>query len=93
MKRKDKVTSAELIERSLLVNDRAGSDFSPGFGKLVDGFESIQVGGILLPHEVNDRICSFTQGAQDLVIIEARGAVRRLSTDGTGGSLKIRRGS
>lgn len=95
MKRKDKVTSAELIESSLLVNDRAGSDFSASFGELVDGFESIQVRRVLLPHEVNGRICSLTQGAQDLVIIEARGAAGRLSTDGAGadGSLKIRRGS
>jgi hypothetical protein len=90
MKRKDKVTSAELIERSLLINDRAGGDFSPGFGELVDGFESIQMRRVLLPHEVNSCICSLSQGAQDLVIIEARGAVGRLSTDGTGGSLMIR---
>lgn len=90
MKRKDKVTSAELSESSLLIKNRAAGDFSTGFGELVDGFESIQVKRVLLPHEVNGSICSLTQGAQDLVIIEARGAVGRLGTDGVDGSLKKR---
>jgi hypothetical protein len=88
MKWKDKVTSTELIESSLLVKDRAAGDFSASFGELVDGFESIQVMCVLLPRKVNGRICSLTQGAQNLVIIEARGAVGRLSTDGADGSLK-----
>jgi hypothetical protein len=91
MKRKDKVTSAELSEGSLLIKDRAASDFCAGFGELVDGFESIQVRRVLLPHEVNGRICSHTQGAQDLVIIEARGAGFRLGTDDADGSLKKRK--
>ncbi len=65
MKRKDKVTSAELSESSLLVKDRAAGNFSAGFGDLVDGFESIQVRRVLLPHEVNGRICSLAQGAHN----------------------------
>jgi hypothetical protein len=91
MKRKDKVVSAEHSERSLLIENRAAGDFSAGFGELVDGFESIQVRGGLLPHEVNGRICSLTQGAQELVITEARDAGDRLGTDGADGSLKKRR--
>ena len=42
----------------------------------------------LLSHKVNGRICSRTQVAQYLVIIEARGAVGYI--DGGGGSLKKR---
>jgi hypothetical protein len=90
MKWKDKVTSAELSESSLLVQDRAAGDFSAGFIELVDGFESIQVRRILLSYEVNGRICPLTQGVQDLVIVEARGAVSRLGTDGADGSLERR---
>lgn len=88
MKREDKVTSAELSESSLLIKNRAAGDFSAGFCELFDGFESIQVRRVLLPHEVNGRICSLTQGAQDVVIIEARGAIGRLGTDCADGSLK-----
>jgi hypothetical protein len=91
MKREDKVTSVELSESSLLIQDRAAGDFSAGFGVLFDGFESIQVKRDLLPHEVNGSVCSLAQGAQDLVIIEARGAVGRLGADGADGSLKKRR--
>lgn len=87
MKRKDKVTSAELGESSLLIQDRAAGDFSAGFIELVDGFESIQVRRILLPYKVNGRICPLTQGVQDLIIVEARGAVGRLGTDGADDSL------
>ncbi len=88
MKRKDKVTSVKLSESSLLIKDRAGGDFSAGFGVLFDGFQSIQVMRVLLSHEVNDRICSLTQGAQDLVIIEARGAFDWLRTNGANSSLR-----
>jgi len=91
MKRKDKVTSVELRECGLLIKDRAAGDFSAGFGELVDGFESIQVKGVLLPHEVNGRISSLTQAPQDLVIIEARDGIGRLGTEGADGSLKKRR--
>ena len=41
MKRKDKVTSVKLSESTLLIKNRAGSDFSASFVELVDGFESI----------------------------------------------------
>lgn len=90
MKRKDEVTSVELIESTLLIKDRTGGDFSAGLGELFDGFESIQVMRPLLSYKVNGRICSRTQAAQDLIIIKARGAVGRLSIDGDGGSLKNR---
>ena len=91
MKRKDEVTSAELSECGLLIKDRAAADFSAVFGELVDGFESIQVRRVLLPHEIDGRICSLTQGPQDLVIIEARGVIARLGTNEADGSLKKRR--
>ena len=81
MKRKDKIIPAKLGKSSLLIKDHAASDFSAGLGVLVDGFESIQVRRILLSHEVNGRICSHTQGAQEIVIVEARVGVDRLGID------------
>ena len=92
MERKDKFTSVELSESGLLVHDRAAGDFSAVFGELVDGFESIQVTRVFLPHEVNGRICSLTQFAQDLVVIETRSVVGRLGTDDADRSLKKRSG-
>jgi len=56
VKRKNKVTSAELGESRLLIKDRAAGNFSASFGELVDGFESIQVRRALLSHKVNGRI-------------------------------------
>ena len=43
---------------------------------------------MLLSHEVDGRIASRTQGAQELVIIEGGAGVDRLATDGTDSSLK-----
>lgn len=83
MKRKYKVASAEPSESSLLIEDRA--DIS---AELVDDLENIQARRVLLPHEVNGRTFSCTQGAQDIVIIMARVVVGRLGADG---SLKKRR--
>ena len=80
---KDKIASTELCESRLLVKDRA--DISAA---LVDDFESIQESRVLLPDEVNGRIFSHTQHAQDIVIIMARVVVSRLGTDRTDGSLK-----
>ena len=91
LKRKDKVSSAELGECGLLIKDRAAGDLSAVFGELVDGLESIQVRCMLLPHEVNGRICSLTQGPQNLVIIKAGGAIGMVGIDGADGSLKKRR--
>ena len=45
---------------------------------------------MLLSHEVNGRICSRTQGAQEFEIIEARGAESTVGIDGASGSLEIR---
>ena len=58
MKRKDKVTSAELSERISLIKDRA--DVS---AELVDGFKNIQVRRVLLPHEVIGCRISHNQGS------------------------------
>ena len=81
MKRKDKVIPAKLGKSSLLIKDHAAGNFSAGLGVLVDGFESIQVRRMLLSHEVNGRICSRTQSAQEIVIVEARVGVGRLGID------------
>jgi hypothetical protein len=86
----DKVTSAELCERSFLIKDRVPGNIYASFSDFVDGFDNIQVNRGLLPREINGRIYSRTQGAQELVIIKVRGAVGRLSTDGADGSLKKR---
>jgi hypothetical protein len=50
--------------------------------------QSIQESRVLLADEVNGRIFSHTQHAQDIVIIMARVVVSRLGTDRTDGSLK-----
>jgi len=88
MERKDKITSAELGESSLLIENRAAGDFSARFGELVDSFESIQARRILLSHEINGCICSLAQRAQDLVVIEARRAIGRFGIDGANSSLR-----
>lgn len=89
IKRKDKVTSTKLSECSLLIDDcAAGYVSSASCGVLVDGFESIQVGCVLLSHEVNGRKTSLIQGAQKLVIVEARVAFGRLGTDDAISALK-----
>ena len=74
MKRENKVVPTQLGKSSLLIANRAESDFSPFGGVLVDGLESIQVRRMLLSHEVNGRSGSRTQSAQELVIVKARGA-------------------
>ena len=88
MKRESKVTPIQLGKSSLLIENRAGRDFSPSGGVLVNGFESIQVGRMLLSREVNGRIGSRTQGAQEFVIVEARGAEGAVSIDSANGSLE-----
>jgi hypothetical protein len=50
------------------------------------------VRSVLLPHEVNDRNFSATQGAQDIVIIKARGAVGRLGANGSLNKRSVCRG-
>ena len=88
MKRKDKVVSIQFGKSRLLVDDRAGCDLSPRRGVLFDGFERIQVRSMLLSHEVNSRICSRSQGAQELVVIEARGTEGTVGINGASGSLE-----
>jgi hypothetical protein len=88
MKRENKVIPAQLGKSSLLIENRTAPDFSPFRGVLVDGFESIQVRRMLLSHEVNGRVGSRTQGAQELVIVEARGAEGAASIDNASGSLE-----
>jgi hypothetical protein len=89
MKGNDKVVPIQLRENSLLIDGRAECNFSATSSVFVDGLESIQAGRMPLPHEVNDRICSRTQSAQDLVVIEAWGDIGTLSRGIS--SLKIKR--
>jgi hypothetical protein len=91
MKGENEVAPIQLCESSLLIDDGAECDFSSSGGVFVDGFESIQVGCMFLSHEVNGRICSRTQGAQELVIIEAWGDISTLD-NGDSSSLKSKRG-
>jgi hypothetical protein len=88
MKGKNKVVSVQLRKSSLFIENGATRDFSSGSRVLVDSFESIQVRGTLLSHKVNGRSSSRTQGTQELVIIEARGAVGTLGVNGGNSSLK-----
>ena len=90
MKRENKIIPIQLGKSSALLEDRAARDFdfSPFGGVLFDGFESIQVRRMLLSHEVNGRIGSRTQNAQELVIVEARGAEGAVSIDDANGSLE-----
>jgi hypothetical protein len=90
MKRENKVIPIQLGKSSLLILNRSPHNFSPS-GGVLDGFESIQVRRTLLSHEVNSRIASRTQGAQDLVIIEARRAEGAVSIDSANGSLEGRK--
>ena len=87
MKRENKVIPIQLGEGSLLILNRAPHSFSPSSGVL-DGFESIQVRRTLLSHEINSRIASRTQDAQDLVIIEARRVEGAVSIDTANGTLE-----
>jgi hypothetical protein len=91
MKGENEVIPIQLCESSLLVDDGAERNLTSTSGVLLDGFESIQVGCVLLSHEVNGRVCSRTQGAHELVIIEAWGDVSTLSNGGSS-SLKNKRG-
>jgi hypothetical protein len=96
MKRKDKVISAKRSKSIFLIDGCVERDSSYSshvviYGVLVDGFESIQAARVLLSHKVNGRIKSLTQGAQELVIIEARVAVGRLGTNGAISSLEKKR--
>jgi hypothetical protein len=96
IKRKDEVISAKLSKSIFLINGRVESDSSHAghsvtCGVLVDSFESIQAARVLLSHKVNGRIISLTQGAQELVIIEARVAIGRFGTNGAISSLKNRK--
>jgi len=88
MKRENKVIPIQLGKSSLFIEYRAARDFSPFGGVLVDGFESIQVRCMLLSHEVNGRIGSRAQVAQELVIVKARGAEGTVSIDKANGSLE-----
>ena len=88
MKRENKTIPIQLFESSLLIENRAACDFSPFEGVFVGGFESIQVRRMFLSHEINLRIGSRTQGAQELVIVEARGAGGGVSIDNANGSLE-----
>jgi hypothetical protein len=88
MKWENKVVPVQFGKSSLLIENRAARDFSPSGGVLVDGFESIQVRRTLLSHEVNGRVGSGTQGTQELVIVEARGAEGAASIDNANGSLE-----
>lgn len=91
MKRKNEVAPIQLCEGSLLIDDCAERDLSATCGVLIDGFESIQMGSVPLSYEVNGRVRSHAQSAQNLVIIEAWGDVGTVSS-GTSSSLSGKRG-
>jgi hypothetical protein len=88
MKRENKVIPVQLGKSSLLIENRAARDFSPSRSVLVDGFESIQVRRMFLSHEVNGRVGSSTQGAQELVVVKARGGEGAVRIDNANGSLE-----
>ncbi len=88
MKWENKVIPVQLGKSSLLIENCAARDFSPSGSILVDGFESIQVRRMLLSHEVDGRIGSRAQGAQELVVVKARGAEGTVSIDNANGSLE-----
>ena len=88
MKRENEVIPIQLGKSSLLVLNRSPYNFSPS-GGVLDFFESIQVRRTLFSYEVNSRIASGTQGAQELVIVEARRADGAVSIDN--GSLEGRK--
>jgi hypothetical protein len=58
VQRKDEVVSVELREGGLLADDHAARDFSAIGSELVDSLESIEMGRVLLPYEVDGGICS-----------------------------------
>lgn len=91
MKRENKVIPVQLGKSSLFIENRAAPNFSTSRRVLVDGFEGIQARRVLLSHEVNGRVGSRTQCAQDLVIVEARGAEGAVSIDNANGSLEAKK--